>query len=168
MRALIALLAMLMTAGLALAEDQQPLPAALPSISPGMTIDQVVAILGEPEKIADLGSKQIYVYKTLRVTFVDGVVPPVADSTVTGTRAVDPLRYEIGLGGLVAVAAAFLLGRMSRAANKVPPALPVQPQNPVRPTNLIRRLDELEQLMDLGILTPEEFESEKDKLRNLA
>jgi hypothetical protein len=168
MRALIPLLAILMTAGLTLAEDQQTLPSSPPSIAPGMTIDQVVAVLGEPEKIADLGAKQIYVYKTLRVTFVDGVVPPVADSTVTVPKTVDPLPYELGLGGVVAVAAAFLLGRMSRPANKLPPAPPAPPPNPIRPTNLIRRLDELEQLMDLGVLTPEEFEAEKDKLRNSA
>ena len=33
--------------------------------------------------------------------------------------------------------------------------------------NPIKRLDELEKLMDLGVLSREEFEREKDKLRSL-
>jgi hypothetical protein len=40
-------------------------------------VDQVVAILGQPEKSVDLGSKQIYVYKDLKVTFVNGKVSDV-------------------------------------------------------------------------------------------
>jgi hypothetical protein len=43
----------------------------------GQTIDQVVAALGQPDKIVNLGSKQIYVYKDLKVTFVDGKVADV-------------------------------------------------------------------------------------------
>jgi len=76
--------------------------------------------------------------------------------------------YEIGLGGLVAVAAAFQLGRMCRPTRPgvSTPARAIEAISAVRPTNLIRRLDELETLMDLGILTREEFETEKDKLRN--
>ena len=171
MQVFVLLLAMLMTAGLAAAADQPaPDTAAPPSITPGMTMDQVVALLGEPEKIADLGSKKIYVYKYFKVTFAGGKVAPDVDTTVTVsvTRTVDPLPYEIGVGGLVAVAAAFLLGRRSGRAGKAPLAPPPPPVNPVRPSNLIRRLDELEQLMELGVLTREEFETEKDKLRHLA
>lgn len=43
----------------------------------GQTIDQVQAILGKPEKMVDLGSKKIYVYKDLKITFLDGVVSDV-------------------------------------------------------------------------------------------
>ena len=42
-----------------------------------MTIDQVVAILGNPDKIFDLGAKKIYVYKDVKVTFMNGKVSDV-------------------------------------------------------------------------------------------
>jgi hypothetical protein len=37
-------------------------------------VDQVQAALGAPGKIINLGAKQIYVYKDLKVTFVNGKV----------------------------------------------------------------------------------------------
>jgi len=37
----------------------------------------VKAALGPPEKIVNLGAKQIYVYKDLKVTFVNGKVSDV-------------------------------------------------------------------------------------------
>jgi len=43
----------------------------------GMTIAQVVAILGQPDSIADAGAKQIYSYKDSKVTFTDGKVTAV-------------------------------------------------------------------------------------------
>ena len=50
-------------------------PAAPPAtVEIGQTPDQVTAILGQPEKIINLGPKQIYVYKDLKVTFVKGKV----------------------------------------------------------------------------------------------
>jgi hypothetical protein len=50
-------------------------PAAPPAtVEIGQTPDQVTAILGQPEKIINLGTKQIYVYKDLKVTFVKGKV----------------------------------------------------------------------------------------------
>ena len=50
-------------------------PAAPPAtVEIGQTTDQVTAILGQPEKIINLGTKQIYVYKDLKVTFVKGKV----------------------------------------------------------------------------------------------
>ena len=50
-------------------------PAAQPeTIQAGQTPDQVKAILGEPDKIVSLGSKTIFVYKDLKVTFVNGKV----------------------------------------------------------------------------------------------
>lgn len=45
-----------------------------PTVGLGMTIDQVVAILGQPERVANVGTKQIYSYNNLKVTFVSGKV----------------------------------------------------------------------------------------------
>jgi hypothetical protein len=53
-------------------------PSAEPiSIDVGQTIDQVTASLGTPVKIVNLGAKKIYVYKDMKVTFVDGKVTDV-------------------------------------------------------------------------------------------
>lgn len=55
-----------------------PTPQAEPqTIQAGQTPDQVQAALGKPEKIVDLGSKKIWVYKDLKVTFVNGKVSDV-------------------------------------------------------------------------------------------
>ncbi|MGB8837966.1 MAG: hypothetical protein WCC67_14535, partial [Candidatus Acidiferrales bacterium] len=52
-----------------------PAPAAPPAtVEIGQTPDQVTAILGQPDKIINLGAKQIFVYKDLKVTFVKGKV----------------------------------------------------------------------------------------------
>jgi outer membrane protein assembly factor BamE (lipoprotein component of BamABCDE complex) len=48
-----------------------------PIVEAGMTKDQVTAILGNPDVLADTGAKQIYTYKNLKVTFVDGKVTEV-------------------------------------------------------------------------------------------
>ena len=45
-----------------------------PTLTLGLSIDEVRAIQGEPEKIVDLGSKRILVYKDLKITFIDGKV----------------------------------------------------------------------------------------------
>ncbi|MGD0773253.1 MAG: hypothetical protein ABSC05_10575 [Candidatus Solibacter sp.] len=45
-----------------------------PTLTLGLSVDQVKAIQGEPQKIVDLGSKQIYMYKDLKITFSDGKV----------------------------------------------------------------------------------------------
>jgi hypothetical protein len=50
-------------------QQQQPV-----SVQLGQTTDQVIAALGQPDKIITLGTKQIYVYKDLKVTFVNGKV----------------------------------------------------------------------------------------------
>jgi hypothetical protein len=58
----------------------QPAPAPQPEpvkIGLGQTTDQVVAGLGRPDKVVDLGSKKIYVYRDLKITFVDGKVSDV-------------------------------------------------------------------------------------------
>jgi hypothetical protein len=47
------------------------------TISLGQTIDQVVAIMGKPLQIADLGSKKIYKYKDMKITFLNGKVSDV-------------------------------------------------------------------------------------------
>ncbi|MGB0036137.1 MAG: hypothetical protein WBP79_11740 [Candidatus Acidiferrales bacterium] len=56
-------------------QQQQPAQDQPPAqIQMGQTIDDVVAAFGQPEKIVTLGSKQIYVYKDLKVTFINGRV----------------------------------------------------------------------------------------------
>jgi hypothetical protein len=64
--------------------QQQAAPAAAPepaappvSIEVGQTPDQVKAALGDPQKIVKLGTKQIYVYKDLKITFTNGKVSDV-------------------------------------------------------------------------------------------
>jgi hypothetical protein len=53
-------------------------PAAPPpTIQIGQSPDEVKGMLGQPDKIVDLGPKQIYVYKDLKVTFVKGKVTDV-------------------------------------------------------------------------------------------
>ena len=51
-----------------------PPPAAPRKLGKGMTIDEVKAVLGEPESIIDLGGKVIYKYKDYKFTFVGGKV----------------------------------------------------------------------------------------------
>ena len=51
-----------------------PPPADAPTVSLGQTPDQVVAELGQPVKKAKVGPKDIYYYKDLKVTFVNGKV----------------------------------------------------------------------------------------------
>jgi hypothetical protein len=57
-------------------QQQQPAQPPPPpaSVQLGQTPDQVIAALGQPDKIVTLGTKQIYVYKDLKVTFVNGKV----------------------------------------------------------------------------------------------
>jgi peptidyl-prolyl cis-trans isomerase A (cyclophilin A) len=49
-------------------------PAPTPTLKLGMTIDEVVAVMGQPDRAADLGAKKIYSYKDMKITFVDGKV----------------------------------------------------------------------------------------------
>jgi len=56
------------------AQQQQSQPQ---SIQMGMTMDQVTAAMGQPEKTVNLGPKQIYVYKDLKVIFINGRVADV-------------------------------------------------------------------------------------------
>ncbi len=58
--------------------QQQEQPQAEPqTIEKGQTTDQVQGSLGKPDKIVNLGTKQIWVYKDLKVTFVNGKVSDV-------------------------------------------------------------------------------------------
>ncbi len=50
---------------------------ATQSVSLGMTIDQVVGIMGSPTVKADLGSKKIYTYGNMKIIFMDGKVSDV-------------------------------------------------------------------------------------------
>jgi hypothetical protein len=54
--------------------QQQQQPA---SIEKGMTTDQVEAALGQPDKKVNLGTKQIYYYKDMKVIFMNGKVSDV-------------------------------------------------------------------------------------------
>ncbi|HEX4136381.1 MAG TPA: hypothetical protein VHY84_17335 [Bryobacteraceae bacterium] len=55
-----------------------PLPnqpiAPPPTIELGQTKDQIVAIMGQPERIANVGAKQTYFYKDLKITLTAGKV----------------------------------------------------------------------------------------------
>jgi hypothetical protein len=54
-----------------------PPPQETRRVESGQTPEAVVGILGQPERIVDLGSKLIYVYRELKITFVDGKVADV-------------------------------------------------------------------------------------------
>jgi len=58
------------------AQQQAPPPDPV-QIEKGQTIDQVKAAIGSPDKIINLGTKQIYVYKDIKVTFLNGKVSDV-------------------------------------------------------------------------------------------
>ena len=55
-------------------QAQQTPPPEPVSIQMGMTVDQVEAALGQPDKKVTIGAKLIYVYKDLKVTFTNGKV----------------------------------------------------------------------------------------------
>jgi len=57
-------------------QDQQQ-QADPQTVEVGMTPDQVTNALGKPEKIVKLTTKQIYIYKDMKVTFVNGKVSDV-------------------------------------------------------------------------------------------
>jgi hypothetical protein len=57
--------------------QQQAPPPEPQQIEKGQTPDQVKAMLGRPDKIVNFGSKQIFIYKDLKVTFLNGKVSDV-------------------------------------------------------------------------------------------
>jgi uncharacterized membrane protein YgcG len=58
-------------------QAQQGPPPEPQQIEKGQTPDQVKAAIGVPDKIVNLGAKQIYVYKDIKVTFINGKVSDV-------------------------------------------------------------------------------------------
>jgi hypothetical protein len=57
-------------------------PALQPKPEParialGQTLNEVTSNLGQPDKVVDLGSKKIYIYRDLKITFLDGKVSDV-------------------------------------------------------------------------------------------
>lgn len=60
-------------------QAQQPEAPAQPppTIQLGQTIDEVKGLLGEPTKVVNLGVKQIYIYKDMKVVFLRGKVADV-------------------------------------------------------------------------------------------
>jgi len=57
--------------------DQQQQQADPQTIEKGMSPDQVTQALGKPNKIVNLGAKQLYIYQDMKVTFVNGKVTDV-------------------------------------------------------------------------------------------
>ena len=55
-------------------EAPPPPPAEPATVALGQTPDEVVAALGQPTKKAKIGTKEIYFYKDLKVTFLNGKV----------------------------------------------------------------------------------------------
>jgi hypothetical protein len=59
-------------------QSAQPQQESEPqTVQLGMTTDQVQSVLGRPEKMFNVGTKQIYVYKDVKVTFQNGKVADV-------------------------------------------------------------------------------------------
>jgi chemotaxis protein histidine kinase CheA len=58
----------------ALGQAANDATAPTPTVSLGQSIDQVRAILGPPQQIMDAGAKQIYVYRNVKITFINGRV----------------------------------------------------------------------------------------------
>jgi hypothetical protein len=58
-------------------DQQAAAPAEPQTIQLGQSTDEVIGALGQPDKIVNLGAKQIYVYKDLKVTFLKGKVSDV-------------------------------------------------------------------------------------------
>jgi hypothetical protein len=60
-----------------LESEAETAAASVKTVQLGQTTDEVMKILGAPDKIIDLGSKVIYVYPDLKITFRDGKVADV-------------------------------------------------------------------------------------------
>jgi hypothetical protein len=62
--------------------DNSSADSGVPSTEPaeislGQTISEVEAILGKPKQIVNLGAKKMYVYPSMKITFVNGKVSDV-------------------------------------------------------------------------------------------
>jgi hypothetical protein len=63
--------------GVATYETRKYIPLAPPPIPKstlGFSPQQVVADLGQPRKVINLGSKMVYIYKDVKIVFIDGKV----------------------------------------------------------------------------------------------
>lgn len=58
--------------GTAVAQAAPPAPPK--QLGLGMSVDEVIAINGQPKNVLDLGNKKIYVYKDMKITFTAGKV----------------------------------------------------------------------------------------------
>jgi hypothetical protein len=59
-------------------QQQHPQQQAQPeTIEKGQTPEQVEAALGKPDKIVNLGAKELYIYKDMKITFLNGKVSDV-------------------------------------------------------------------------------------------
>lgn len=58
-------------------QGQQQQQAEPQTIQLGQSVEEVQAALGKPEKIVNLGAKQIFIYKDMKVTFLKGKVADV-------------------------------------------------------------------------------------------
>ena len=56
------------------AQTAPAMSAPTQNISIGQTIQQVVAAMGQPQQIVDLGAKKTYIYPNLKIRFVNGKV----------------------------------------------------------------------------------------------
>lgn len=65
------------TIGTVLLPQDEVQAAKTKTVELGQTVDQVKSNLGAPDKIVKLGAKEIYVYKDMKVIFVDGKVSDV-------------------------------------------------------------------------------------------
>jgi len=60
-----------------IAPEDEVKVAATKSVELGQTPEQVEAVLGRPDKIVNLGAKKVYVYKDMKIVFVDDKVSDV-------------------------------------------------------------------------------------------
>jgi len=167
-------------------------PAVPPTVLIGMNEDQVMTILGRPVSVVQAGSKKVYSYRSLKVTFLDGKVLEIRDAVRTESADDEVLRdrvsipvlpLEVGFGAAAIALISFMLGRRERrpAATASSGKFPVQQAQPAwqasssrsgaqplknaePPSDFLDRLRDLEMLRYLGVLTSEEFEEEKEKL----
>jgi len=58
----------------AIAPPPPPADAPPPTVAVGQTVLQVTAAFGQPTRIAEVGTKEIYYYKDMKVTFTSGKV----------------------------------------------------------------------------------------------
>jgi len=156
--------------------------AVPPTVLIGMNEDQVMTILGRPVSVVQAGSKKVYSYRALKVTFLDGKVLELRDAVRTESADDEVLRdrvsipvlpLEIGFGAAAIALISFMLGRRERRpvtattgkfqAQQAPRGTqPLKTAEP--PSDFLDRLRDLEMLRYLGVLTSEEFEEEKEKL----